>query len=402
VVTGEGMLVRGCCGKAGAVIAAGIAQASGFLTLVQLSEVKYPTAVCTDGSRAGYYWKPAASPDASNLWLVYLQGGGWCYDGPSCTARCGSDPTKSTNPLCSSTGWETEKNLAGVFWPGAEDMALRDANKVYVRYCTSDGHMADAGASPTTGGRHFRGAAVVRAVFNELVVTHGLGCPHARGRHLVAFGGGSAGARGAMVHIDYVNSMLGAAGANVDVIGLLDSPLWLDIPPIAAGQVSLADTTRKVYSYGNVAHLGEECAALYKGPDAWKCLFAQYRLPTLRTPYFLVASQYDSFQLYWNIQKNPTTEPEIAYANLFANRTHEFMLELRSNWKQARPNSVFSWACYSHSVSLSDQGYNGYTSNGFTMRSAFLTARSWTNVPATQWVETCSGFNCGAGCYAAN
>ena len=30
-----------------------------------------------------------------------------------------------------------------------------------------------------------------------------------------------------MVHLDYVPEMIGSASANVDVIGLLDSPLWM-------------------------------------------------------------------------------------------------------------------------------------------------------------------------------
>lgn len=39
-----------------------------------------PAALCNDGSQAGYYFAPATEPTKSNLWLVYLQGGQWCYD----------------------------------------------------------------------------------------------------------------------------------------------------------------------------------------------------------------------------------------------------------------------------------------------------------------------------------
>lgn len=48
------------------------------------------------------------------------------------------------------------------------------------------------------------------------------------------FAGGSAGSRGAMIHMDYVPQMLAEAGANPDgiaVVGFMDSPLWIDIPP---------------------------------------------------------------------------------------------------------------------------------------------------------------------------
>jgi hypothetical protein len=98
-----------------------------------------------------------------------------------------------------------------------------------VPYCTSDAHMGDAEAF----GRNFHGAAVVSAVLHELVTTHGLGTSAPPDRLL--FGGLSAGARGAMVHLDYVRSMLPldeAARQRVEVRGYLDSPLWLDIAPL--------------------------------------------------------------------------------------------------------------------------------------------------------------------------
>ena len=92
-----------------------------------------------------------------------------------------------------------------------DPFALQSANKVFIMYCTSDGHMGDAGASATTHGWHFRGAAVLRATISELVQKHGLGAsgggaPPQR----IIYGGGSAGSRGAMVHLDYVDEDLKA------------------------------------------------------------------------------------------------------------------------------------------------------------------------------------------------
>ena len=58
-------------------------------------------------------------------------------------------------------------------------------------------------------GRLFRGTAVVSAVLHELVATHGLGTGGAAAPpDLLLFGGLSAGARGAMAHLDFVRSML--------------------------------------------------------------------------------------------------------------------------------------------------------------------------------------------------
>ena len=142
------------------------------------------TAVCTDGSAAGYYWKPAVAthsavgsrPLSKNVWIVHLEGGGWCYDRASCDARCANEGS-----LCSSKNWTDSMDLMGIFWP--KDDTLRSANKVFVRYCTSDGHMGDT----TWGGRQFRGNRVIQAVFRHLVAKRGLGQGPAH--DTVVFGG---------------------------------------------------------------------------------------------------------------------------------------------------------------------------------------------------------------------
>ena len=100
--------------------------------------------------------------------------------------------------------------------------------------------------------------------------------------------GSSAGGRGAMVHLDYISEMLGSeANQNVSVVGLLDSPYWIDIPPFPNPKntfVGFENTTKGVYHQANVTHLDSGCAAQYTGEERWKCLFGQYRIPFLKTP----------------------------------------------------------------------------------------------------------------------
>jgi len=75
----------------------------------------YPYAVCNDGSGAGFYYRQGGSDDSGFLiedpqWLVFLEGGGWCWDQESCAQRTGIYPT-----LMSSAKWEPEKALSGIF-----------------------------------------------------------------------------------------------------------------------------------------------------------------------------------------------------------------------------------------------------------------------------------------------
>jgi len=157
----------------------------------------YPDARCNDGSNAGYYFLPAPS-NHSRDWVVMRESGGWCWDEASCHERCATAASK-----CSSLLWSDVHSPGGILASTAPRLA--NAHKVYVPYCTSDAHMGNARAF----GMQFRGAVVVRSVLADLVRRRGLG-----GRGLAAppdrllFGGVSAGARGAMVHLDFVRGML--------------------------------------------------------------------------------------------------------------------------------------------------------------------------------------------------
>lgn len=114
------------------LVAAPVALAT-KMTWVSLGS-KYPQAVCNDGSSAGYYWR-AALPKALPVWLVFLEGGGWCYSQETCAKR--------SQDLTSSTGYPEQTDEEGIF--NSSDPRLRDANLAFVKYCTSDAH---TGAAP--------------------------------------------------------------------------------------------------------------------------------------------------------------------------------------------------------------------------------------------------------------
>jgi hypothetical protein len=54
-------------------------------------ELRYfddPDIACMDGSRAGMYVPLSNESITSTIYVVYLEGGGWCFDGASCSDRC--------------------------------------------------------------------------------------------------------------------------------------------------------------------------------------------------------------------------------------------------------------------------------------------------------------------------
>lgn len=141
------------------------------------------------------------------------------------------------------------------------------------------------------------------------------------------------------------------------LLAFLDSPAWIDIPSYRSGFPGFPYITQQVHSYAKVQHLGNACASQHSGPDAWKCMYGQYRLPTLQTPYFLVASQYDAYQLANEIGSIPLSSKEKAYADGFAKATRALGKQLADKSGVA----VYSWSCFNHMVSVTDKGFNHRT-----------------------------------------
>ena len=88
-----------------------------------------------------------------------MEGGYWCWDESSCAERY------STSKFdMSSTGWKQEFAQLGIFGTDPATNPFASANKVFVKYCSSDSWFGDAPASDATYGFAFRGARIVAAV----------------------------------------------------------------------------------------------------------------------------------------------------------------------------------------------------------------------------------------------
>lgn len=365
------------------------AGATTVLAKVKLGEVDR-LAVCNDGSEAAYYLEANTS---SREWLVYLAGGGWCHDHESCAAR--EDGTAFPHQSCNTSTLSSPCFMSNKDFPetcgktGIFDRSgspLQQASKVYVPYCTSDAYMGDGAFGPW----QFRGARIVRAVLKDLR-TRGL-----RPGSRLIFGGGSAGSRGAMVLLDEVTKML----PGIQVHGFLDSPYWIDIPSSAANFSGFQHQTRDVLTNFNAwSVVSQTCYAQYRSEEAWKCLFGQYRMAFVRTPYLLIASQFDSWQLshlvhgYSGIQDQPAFTPtEVAYTEKFAAQTRSGLDELA----KAVPSGsyVYSAACYNHHISEKGIFFTSATSSGFTESEAL--AAIWRGHGDA--IDRCDGFNCSIGC----
>jgi hypothetical protein len=132
--------------------------------------------------------------------------------------------------------------------------------------------------------------------------------------------GCSDGGAGALFNLDYASAWV---PPNVQVHGLLDGALSVDIVPIAGkGTMPLQEQTLALLRLTNATgRLWPACQEAYPGADvAWKCLYGQYRLPFVRTAYLLAQPQYERVQLRGDEGAPPPYRagtPAAAYAQAF-------------------------------------------------------------------------------------
>ncbi len=106
----------------------------------QLHFVEDVNAKCIDGSSPAYYVRHGWS-DGKDKWIVFFEGGGWCYDLEACKLR-------SATILGSSKAYpKCLKNNAMNFYISARQGSnplMHNWNTVLVKYCDGSSYAGDA------------------------------------------------------------------------------------------------------------------------------------------------------------------------------------------------------------------------------------------------------------------
>lgn len=166
---------------------------------------KFPSSMpvggkCLDGTPAGFYIREGEHLNPS-LFVIHLQGGGFCSNKRSCNSR-------AKTRLGSSNVWTAElqqdDSKTGVLNESCdENPDFCEATTVYVPYCTGDVHIGTLTASNDTWGYTFDGYHNFVAIIDALIADHGLGQATQ-----VLLTGGSAGGIGVFHHVDYLADRL--------------------------------------------------------------------------------------------------------------------------------------------------------------------------------------------------
>ena len=226
---------------------------------------------CNDGTAAGYYIR--RSP-ASRRWIIYLEGGWFCYDQTSCEARW-----LRLKTLMSSDRWPEVKTVGGILSSDSqENPHFADANHVLVPYCSSDSWSGTAARSDDQRFA-FLGAEILTEVVKELFSWEQLG----GGRELYLVGS-SAGGTGVLVNLDAVAGLVRSLGSTMRVRGIVDSGWFLDNDPFSESGEARPGPAATVSTGASLwrARVPDSCAQHFPGNE-WKCFFGYRLYPTMKS-----------------------------------------------------------------------------------------------------------------------
>ncbi|XP_057772744.1 pectin acetylesterase 8-like isoform X3 [Salvia miltiorrhiza] len=233
-------------------------------------------AVCLDGSAPAYSYAEG-SGDGADSWIVYLQGGGWCYNLTDCYSRSRTY-LGSSHFIASQTNFSALLDLNCTSNPD-----FCNWHKVYITYCDGSSFMSDILDSKTN--LSFRGARIFNVMMEEMLAK---GMRNAKQAILT---GSSAGGLATMLHCDKFRKLFSNA---TRVKCISDSGFFLHGKGLRGIQF-------REYFYGYVIKTHELANSLpltctsKRNPNL--CLFPEYFAGDIETPLFILESAFDQFQL---------------------------------------------------------------------------------------------------------
>ncbi|XP_042889545.1 palmitoleoyl-protein carboxylesterase notum1'-like isoform X2 [Penaeus japonicus] len=289
-------------------------------------------AVCNDNSPAGFYFRRSKK---SRRWIMFLEGGWYCFDRASCEHRW-----RRLRPLMTSQGWPETRQVGGILSPDPEENPhWWTANHVFVPYCSSDSWAGTRRADDASGDFSFMGSVIVEKVVDSLLAlnfTHG---------HKLILAGSSAGGVGALVNVDRVAAQLERQGVRAEVRAVADSGWFLDNEPFAPLECVDAHSCPPV----EAIRRGQE---LWRGriPDAcgeqyprhpWYCYFGYRLYETMKSPLFIFQWVFDEAQMTADNVGKPISKEQWDYIHSIGER-------LRKTFENV--TALFAPSCISHTV----------------------------------------------------
>eukprot|EP00928_Gymnodinium_smaydae_P034835 TRINITY_DN245_c0_g3_i1.p1 TRINITY_DN245_c0_g3~~TRINITY_DN245_c0_g3_i1.p1 ORF type:complete len:480 (+),score=49.03 TRINITY_DN245_c0_g3_i1:66-1442(+) len=347
---------------------------------MELRRIRGSAARCNDGSDPGYWFRPGDP----KFVFVWLQGGFACSSKETCDARS-VDKWANAKGLMTGRSLHPEMFRCGVFASTYEfDKVFATATLVVAHYCSSDSWTGDR--DEPVDGRFFQGQRILTALIQEISAKHDLGAAET-----VVFGGCSAGGRGGLYNLDRLCGLL--PNPSTRCRGYFEASWWVQ-PERSA---SLANTAREGYAYWNASSLLADCARNRPPDSAHLCFFGPVLAPHVKTPYFLRAELWDSFQLsHHGIDESDFWWTPSQWATGAAQRDaiRDSLLALPAG------NGAYATACYGHCSSEWNYIWSERLSTGDRTPKMADALNDWLRgTPGRHvYVEECNDINCSYHC----
>nr|XP_002736437.1 PREDICTED: uncharacterized protein LOC100372731 [Saccoglossus kowalevskii] len=332
-------------------------QSYGELVLIPTELANEKGAYCLDGTPPGYYFRKGHG-DGENSWIVYLQGGGWCWNVSDCYAR-------SNTELGSSAYFNLTYPFEGFLSSCAKSNPdFHNWNVAYLAYCDGASFAGNQPVPTKYDGNEifFRGKRVLDLLLDYLM-DQGL-----RSADRVILSGVSAGGLAVYIHADYIRSKFPPQTA---FHAFPDAGYFPNIRN-ATNFEHIKISFQRVYNLQRVQDsLNAACLADQDRNSKWKCFFPQYTYPYITTPIFVLNSAYDYWSLWFIMNVRCYISDCDAKGIFYYKHFHDQAFEITQLIYKSSKDGIYVTSCYAHSQAVFDHEWTGYVVNGTTPAAAF-------------------------------
>jgi hypothetical protein len=281
---------------------------------------------------------------ASSKWVLFLEGGGWCY----------GDTVNATIQSCAGrantlVGGSTTKDYGGILGSNATtNPDFYSWNAVFIHYCDGASFGSNNVQPVTTPQGHqiwMRGRSNFDAVITDLLQHRDM----ADATEIILTGG-SAGGLAVFYNVDHLAQDL-LRGFDIKVTGFPDAGFFMDTP----NYVNNFQGADPIWNVTGSAGTNANCLRAYPREEQWKCLLAPYLLEHIETPLFIMNSAYDVWQIGNNLPDacistlgHPCDDTIVQqYGLALKQRVYEALVNKIKRYPTA-PVGAFVDSCYVH------------------------------------------------------
>lgn len=174
-------------------------------------------------------------------------------------------------------------------------------NKIFIGYCDGasySGHVQKAVNVPNTADFiHFKGRFILDALYDTFLTEYEM-----NNASSVIISGTSAGGLAVYLHADYLHEKIVAHSITLKpprITAVPDAGFFMNLPSIT-GEYLYTPVYQNVFKMQQVSDsVNDACIRYYSTKnETWKCFFAQYTLPFIKTEIFIANSLVDNWQGY--------------------------------------------------------------------------------------------------------